>query len=306
MNADQQDIGAFRRAVCPSRPLWLTFVYCITVATCVSLVCGIIGFCLSVPTDLGRALTKVSLSLIWLGMALAGPICLIHRHLRFLHVAADTLDRGCLLENRPPLGTDDRIGVDTEVGFASLARILGTKAASIACLVALVFVSAVALVNDNEFREYKRDMGGKARLASAHSLFVKEEYEEAGLAYKTLIQNGLETREAELGLSRCVTRLREQAERQIAENRLTRPASDCALTTVQSIARIDPHNRAITSLKDRLGDTYIEWAITRQSRGDLAGAKRHLARAVKAGLTHDQINARLSERGVEELLIEDR
>lgn len=88
------------------------------------------------------------------------------------------------------------------------------------------------------------------------------------------------TNEADARIQVAVNFLLTQADRQIGDKLLTTPAGNNAFETYQRIVSLDPGNAEAARIKERIKDTYANWAETAQSRGEFDAARRFYERAL--------------------------
>ncbi|HSK38566.1 MAG TPA: ankyrin repeat domain-containing protein [Arenibaculum sp.] len=101
-----------------------------------------------------------------------------------------------------------------------------------------------------------------------------------------------ETNEATARIRAAVNFLLAQADRQIGEKLLTTPEGNNAFETYQRIINLDPGSAEAARIRERIKETYENWAETAQSRGEIDAARRFYERA----LIVDPDDARFVER----------
>lgn len=91
-----------------------------------------------------------------------------------------------------------------------------------------------------------------------------------------------------------ITRLLEQAERQLAELRYTRPAGDNALYSYRQVLRLDPGNPSARRGVARVKASFLRWANAARARGDLAKARSLLQTALTIDPDDAMVRRRLA------------
>ena len=107
---------------------------------------------------------------------------------------------------------------------------------------------------------------------------------------------------AEAATAEQVAQLLAEAEKLMAEDKLTTPEGGSALSRYRAVLALDPENSEAQAGILRIVTTYLDWAAAAEERGDLARAAEYYGRALAA----DPENATLFLlRGITYLMLED-